>query len=108
MKIKFEDDEIKVEMSNAHLLMSLSRMVSEKMDNQAVSCILAALAKIANEDGKMFHRVVMTNAALAASYVDDVEFSLRAATDDLDEGFIKAREAWKEARLENKIDEAKA
>lgn len=108
MKIELTEDGMKVEMGDAQLLMSLSRMVNDKMDNQAVSCILAALAKIANEDKKMFHRVIMTNAALAASYVDDVEFSLKAATDDLDEGFIQAREAWKEARLENKIDEAKA
>lgn len=108
MKIKIDDDEIKVEMGDAQLLMSLSQMVSKTMDNQAVACVLSALAKIANEDSKMFRRVVMTNAALAASYVDDVEFSLKAATDDLDDGFIQAREAWKEARLENKIDEAKA
>lgn len=108
MKIELTEDGIKVEMGDAQLLMSLAKMVSDEMHNAGVSCILSALAKIANEDKKMFHRCIMSTAALAASYVDDVEFSLKAATDELDEGFVKARDTWKEARLENKINEAKA
>jgi hypothetical protein len=103
MKIKT----IELEMDTASTLHSLASMAVEKLGDQAIGCLLASMAQIARKDEAMFHKCVINMAALAASYIDDAEFVAGDGYHDLEPEFLKAREQWKEARLEHQIDEAR-
>ena len=98
---------IEIEMDTASTLHALATMAVEKLGNQAIGCLLASMAQIAKADDAMFHRSVISMAALAASYIDDAKFVDSDGYQDLEPEFLKAREQWKEARLDHQIDEAR-
>ena len=98
---------IEIEMDTASTLHALATMAVEKLGNQAIGCLLSSMAQIAREDDAMFHRSVISMAALASSYIKDAEFVDKDGYQDLEPGFLKAREQWKEARLDHQIDEAR-
>jgi hypothetical protein len=98
---------IEIEMDTVSTLHSLATMAIEKIGDQAIGCLLASMAQIAKKDTAMFHKCVINMAALAASYIDDAEFVAGDGYHDLEPEFLKAREHWKDARLEHLIDEAR-
>jgi len=98
---------IEIEMDTASTLHAMATMAVEKIGNQAIGCLLASMAQIAKADETMFHRSVISMAALAASYIDDAKFVDSDGYQDLEPEFLRAREQWKEARLDHQIDEAR-
>ena len=58
---------IQVELDTPTTLHMLAVMAVEKLNNASIGCLLSSMAKIANSDEKMYHRSVVSMAALASS-----------------------------------------